>query len=161
MSEIASTASTHTSLWHKNKASVTGMTLFSLGILLGFFGGWLVGRRVSGQSIVPVPIEDPGTSIFIPYASPSPTSVVPSEPGTIEPWPAPGDEPGVACTMEAKQCPDGSYVGRQPPSCQFAPCPTSGAGASSGSGVSGNAGSGVQMTSPAEPTSTASPIFKK
>lgn len=27
-----------------------------------------------------------------------------------------------ACTMEAKQCPDGSYVGRVPPNCEFAPC---------------------------------------
>lgn len=31
----------------------------------------------------------------------------------------------VACTMEAKQCPDGSYVGRQGPKCEFAACPTS------------------------------------
>lgn len=31
---------------------------------------------------------------------------------------------GVACTMEAKMCPDGSYVGRVPPNCEFAPCPT-------------------------------------
>ena len=30
----------------------------------------------------------------------------------------------VACTMEAKICPDGSSVGRIPPSCEFAPCPT-------------------------------------
>jgi len=30
---------------------------------------------------------------------------------------------GVLCTMEAKQCPDGSYVGRIPPKCEFAPCP--------------------------------------
>lgn len=29
----------------------------------------------------------------------------------------------VACTLEAKLCPDGSYVGRVPPSCEFAPCP--------------------------------------
>jgi len=29
----------------------------------------------------------------------------------------------VACTQEAKSCPDGSYVGRQPPTCEFAPCP--------------------------------------
>lgn len=29
----------------------------------------------------------------------------------------------VACTMEAKQCPDGSYVGRTGPQCQFADCP--------------------------------------
>ena len=30
----------------------------------------------------------------------------------------------VACTMEAMQCPDGSYVGRSGPKCEFAPCPT-------------------------------------
>lgn len=30
----------------------------------------------------------------------------------------------VACTMEAKLCPDGSSVGRQGPNCEFAPCPT-------------------------------------
>jgi hypothetical protein len=30
---------------------------------------------------------------------------------------------GTFCTMDAKQCPDGSYVGRVPPSCDFAPCP--------------------------------------
>ena len=34
----------------------------------------------------------------------------------------PGDEV-TACTMEAKMCPDGSYVGRTGPQCQFAPCP--------------------------------------
>ena len=28
-----------------------------------------------------------------------------------------------ACTEEAKQCPDGSYVGRTGPNCQFAACP--------------------------------------
>jgi hypothetical protein len=33
-----------------------------------------------------------------------------------------GEEP-VACTMDAKQCPDGSYVGRVAPNCEFAPCP--------------------------------------
>lgn len=27
------------------------------------------------------------------------------------------------CTMEAKLCPDGSYVGRSGPNCAFAPCP--------------------------------------
>ncbi len=30
----------------------------------------------------------------------------------------------VACTMEAKMCPDGSYVGRIGPSCEFAACPS-------------------------------------
>ncbi len=37
----------------------------------------------------------------------------------------PGDG-GVFCTMEAKLCPDGSYVGRVPPSCEFSPCPGTG-----------------------------------
>lgn len=31
--------------------------------------------------------------------------------------------PPVACTMEAKLCPDGSAVGRVGPNCEFAPCP--------------------------------------
>lgn len=35
---------------------------------------------------------------------------------------APVPQP-VACTEEAMKCPDGSYVGRTGPSCQFAPCP--------------------------------------
>jgi len=30
----------------------------------------------------------------------------------------------VACTMDAKVCPDGSYVGRIGPKCEFAPCET-------------------------------------
>ncbi len=30
----------------------------------------------------------------------------------------------VACTMDAKLCPDGSYVSRRPPNCDFAPCPS-------------------------------------
>ncbi len=29
----------------------------------------------------------------------------------------------VACTMEAKLCPDGSYVGRTGPNCEFSACP--------------------------------------
>lgn len=31
----------------------------------------------------------------------------------------------VACTQEAKQCPDGSYVARTGPTCEFSACPTS------------------------------------
>ena len=31
----------------------------------------------------------------------------------------------VVCTMEAKQCPDGSYVARTGPNCEFTPCPKS------------------------------------
>lgn len=30
----------------------------------------------------------------------------------------------VVCTMDAKECPDGSYVGRVAPNCEFAECPS-------------------------------------
>ncbi len=33
---------------------------------------------------------------------------------------------GQVCTMEAKMCPDGSYVGRTGPMCEFAACPAAG-----------------------------------
>lgn len=33
------------------------------------------------------------------------------------------DQGPMACTMEAKACPDGSYVGRSGPNCEFAMCP--------------------------------------
>lgn len=42
---------------------------------------------------------------------------------TVDNLDANGD--AVACTMDAKMCPDGSYVGRVAPNCQFAACPTS------------------------------------
>ncbi len=37
------------------------------------------------------------------------------------------DSTTVACTMEAKICPDGSAVGRTGPNCEFAACPGEGA----------------------------------
>ena len=35
----------------------------------------------------------------------------------------PPNNKNVRCTMDVKQCPNGSYVGRVAPSCSFAPCP--------------------------------------
>ncbi|MBI4086613.1 hypothetical protein HY416_01375 [Candidatus Kaiserbacteria bacterium] len=41
--------------------------------------------------------------------------------------PAPPSAPEeTACTQEAKQCPDGTYVGRTGPKCEFAACPGEG-----------------------------------
>lgn len=57
-----------------------------------------------GSTDAPIDLEP----IYFPEETP-PTSVDPVEP--------------VACTMEAKQCPDGTYVGRQGPNCEFAACP--------------------------------------
>lgn len=46
----------------------------------------------------------------------NPEPVEYKNPDIIEPEP-------VACTMEAKLCPDGSYVSRVPPDCEFEECP--------------------------------------
>lgn len=35
----------------------------------------------------------------------------------------PEEKNQVVCTMEARLCPDGSYVGRVPPNCEFKDCP--------------------------------------
>lgn len=42
---------------------------------------------------------------------------------TAEPEDVTDGDYGVACTQEAKQCPDGRFVGRIGPDCAFAPCP--------------------------------------
>lgn len=56
-------------------------------------------------------------------------------------------ESPVVCIQDAKQCPDGSYVSRQGPNCEFAPCPGTTPSASSG-----------QVSSPqASPTPTPTP----
>ena len=39
--------------------------------------------------------------------------------------PPPADEP-VFCAQDVQECPDGSFVARQPPSCEFAVCPQGG-----------------------------------
>lgn len=44
--------------------------------------------------------------------NPNPTEY--KNPNEVEP---------VVCTMEAKLCSDGSYVSRNGPNCEFAPCP--------------------------------------
>lgn len=45
--------------------------------------------------------------------------------GQLFPFPDwnPGEEPPVTCPADARLCPDGSYVGRVSPSCEFAACP--------------------------------------
>lgn len=45
-----------------------------------------------------------------------------SQPNTTR-MPGNPQGPGTVCQQDAKLCPDGSYVGRVGPSCQFAACP--------------------------------------
>ena len=74
---------------------------------------------------------------------PMPSPPLRAEPEPVpepQPAPEPSIPPGRACTMEAKACPDGSYVSRTGPNCEFAPCPGDSAGGSAGSAESGNAG---------------------
>lgn len=85
-------------------AVATGLIL-----LIGAMAGFIFGRTTIPESPAP-PLEEPR------IASPLPTT--PASDGLTEPT----DEP-VFCTMDAKECPDGSYVGRVGPNCEFAPCP--------------------------------------
>lgn len=71
---------------------------------------------------------------------------------------APPLEEGVACTADAMQCPDGSYVGRSGPHCEFI-CPTASStadGTPTGTGSSGGGfaeyHSGIKGTVMAGPT---------
>lgn len=59
-------------------------------------------------------------SVSVPKPSPSPSPTV-----TPSPSPSASPTPTTACTQDAKQCPDGTYVSRVAPSCDFAPCPSS------------------------------------
>lgn len=55
----------------------------------------------------------------------SPSAVPSSLPSTaVESTHSPSSEEPVFCTMDAKVCPDGSSVGRVPPTCEFAECPS-------------------------------------
>jgi hypothetical protein len=54
----------------------------------------------------------------------APTTFTPSDVLiTAPPGGNPTDGTMVACTMEAKLCPDGSSVGRSGPNCEFEKCP--------------------------------------
>ncbi|MEZ0262310.1 MAG: hypothetical protein ACAH80_14995 [Alphaproteobacteria bacterium] len=66
--------------------------------------------QASSQNAVPGTV-DGQQSFRAPYPSQAPQMPV-----------NPGNRP-IACTMEAKMCPDGSYVSRTGPNCEFAPCP--------------------------------------
>ena len=65
-------------------------------------------------------VTENGYTFTLQTASPTTATIVVSEEGEPTPIPSP-----VACTQEAKQCPDGSFVGRTGPNCEFAKCPDS------------------------------------
>lgn len=108
------------------------LSLISLSLFILFAIGavvYLFNQNQQLRKLIPTPTPIASTT---PTASPEPVvepSVTASASASVRPAKTPlstktPDGSGVACTMDAKMCPDGSFVGRVPPLCQFAPCPT-------------------------------------
>lgn len=100
-------------------------------------GGFMKDAQVcpSGFHCQLKPMADLGGSCVKDGSPPTPVDVTPPSP--------PPSVNGVMCTMEAKLCPDGSYVGRTGPKCEFTACPSSApSGESASSGISGIASLG-------------------
>jgi len=66
---------------------------------------------------------EPGQTEEVLPAVTSPFPIVPPPPPVAKPPVSEESLAPVACTMDAKMCPDGSYVGRVAPDCAFAQCP--------------------------------------
>ena len=64
--------------------------------------------------------EQPGTLIF---EKDNPSGLPEHDDYLSMPVMLGGNEEVVFCTQDAKQCPDGSYVGREGPRCEFKKCP--------------------------------------
>lgn len=86
--------------------------------------GWFL-AQAPGKHDARTQIDPPSLEI-----EPAPVEVDGNEYPEDEPGPPstggeslPEQNP-VACTMDAKMCPDGSFVGRTGPDCAFAECPT-------------------------------------
>ena len=68
---------------------------------------------------------------------------------------SPAEAPTIACTLEAKICPDGSAVGRTGPNCEFTPCPVASATSSDNLIVIDTPKSYQKITSPVTVTGKA------
>lgn len=82
--------------------------------------GSAVGRTAPNCEFAACPGEAP-----IPAIPGRGKPIPPVSPAPIYEGRGGGEDGVVACTMDAKMCPDGSYVGRTAPNCEFAPCPAS------------------------------------
>ncbi len=100
-----------------NKGSV-GLVIAGVVTVAGLI--WINSYMYKSDVVVEIPRD---MSPDVP-ASTTPATKTPSQPTRPTTKPIPGNNgDAVACTMEAKMCPDGSYVGRQGPQCEFSPCP--------------------------------------
>lgn len=93
------------------------MILFILFPFVGFYLGVQYEKKLNpqtSQSVNP-PLASPTSLPTQPFSSPTISS---QQPISITP-----EENEVFCTQDAKMCPDGSFVGRGGPSCEFRKCP--------------------------------------
>lgn len=99
----------------------TGLLILILLVLIGT-GVWFFWQdSVSRNTVTTPPVETfQETTTQQETTNPTPTRPVTPTPTTTPEVP----ESTTMCTMDVRQCADGSYVGRIPPSCSFAPCPT-------------------------------------
>lgn len=112
------------------KLALPCVVTIALAVTLGVLGGVVLTRHGSLPPVVVACSEEtrlcPGGGVSVSRvgprcefaACPNATSTAPKKvpPAGVAPSP-------VACTMEARVCPDGSAVGRVGPRCEFAPCP--------------------------------------
>ena len=73
---------------------------------------------IFGRPVAPTPDNRPGLE-----QPRNPEIVKPGSPELEESIDPSLLDEGVACSADAKICPDGSAVGRSAPNCEFAPCP--------------------------------------
>lgn len=123
----------------ENNIQINKNTLLIVSVLLviaffsSIFAAYQMGVRYGEETIVPMQVTPTPSVEGMPPVQTDPVQPIeqmPSDQGNTMPGesgqrtpmnPETGVE--VACTMEAKICPDGSSVGRMPPNCEFAPCP--------------------------------------
>jgi hypothetical protein len=80
-------------------------------------GEFIMGQTVTLEGTV-TPIEMLSTDYWQKYDVEGIISIMPDQ-RIMDPE----DGPVVNCTLDAKECPDGSFVGRGGPNCEFAACP--------------------------------------
>ncbi len=82
---------------------------------------------IDGDELRLILQQDSGVMIFERQADASPEEVPPApiegDEAVAPDEPVLNEDDAVMCTMDAMECPDGSFVGRVPPSCVFAACP--------------------------------------
>lgn len=83
-------------------------------------------------------------------------TVVGPSPAAVPPVPAAPSEESVMCTMDAQLCPDGSYVGRTGPNCEFV-CPVGAVSTTTAADVP-VVGSVIQVTAPLAGDVVSSPL---